>query len=163
MAGRLTMNLALLLVVLGVGWLLWPAPRPMPQVTFNLVDGTTLHSGDLRGKSVLVNFWSVSCEVCLRDMPRLARLQQSLRDDNFLVLGVAVPHDPPPAVISTVDRLKPGYPIALDVHGEIASAFGGVEVTPTSFLIAPDGNINFSEHGPLDETRVRATLLTFKD
>ena len=35
-------------------------------------------------------------------------------------------------------------------------------MTPTSYLIGPDGNINFSERGPLDETRVRATLLTFQ-
>jgi len=162
MARRLVTNLVLVLAVIGAAWLFWPDDRPMPEVTFNLIDGRTLHSSELRGRSLLINFWSVSCEVCLRDMPRLSRLQESLPEKDFLVIGVALPQDPPPAVISTAARLDPGYPIALDVHGEVARAFGGIQVTPTSFLIAPDGRINFSERGPLDETRVRATLLTFQ-
>lgn len=162
MASRLLINLLLPLLVLGAVWLLWPSAKPMPEVTFNLIDGRTLKSSDLRGKSVLLTFWSVSCEVCLRDMPRLSQLNESLQDQQFMVLGVAVPQDPPAAVLDTVARLDPGYPIALDVHGEVAAAFGGIKVTPTSYLIAPDGSINFSEHGPLDETRVRATLLTFQ-
>jgi peroxiredoxin len=162
MGSRIASTLLPLLVLLGVVWLLWPNPRPMPDVSFSLVDGKTLSNSDLRGKSVLLNFWSVSCEVCLRDMPRLSRLHDSLQDDNFMVLGVAVPHDPPPAVVSTVKDLAPSYPIALDVHGEIARSFGGIQVTPTSFLITPDGMIHSSERGPLDETRLRATLLTFQ-
>ena len=109
---------------------------------------------------MLVSFWSVTCDVCLRDMPKLTRLQDSLRDEGLLVIGVAVAHDPPPAVIALVDKLKPGYDIALDVHGEISKAFGHVKVTPTVFLVDAAGNIRYSERGPLDETRIRATLLT---
>lgn len=161
-SGRASSHLLIVLALLAAGWLLWPTSRPMPEVSFNLIDGRTLHSSELRGKSLLITFWSVSCEVCLRDMPRLTQLQESLQDADFMVIGVAVPYDPPAAVISTVERLKPGYPVALDVHGEVAKAFGDVKVTPTSFLITPDGRINSSEHGPLDETRVRATLLTFR-
>ncbi len=51
--------------------------KPMPEVTFNLLDGRNCTAADLRGKSVLINFWSVSCEICLRDMPRLTRLQET--------------------------------------------------------------------------------------
>jgi peroxiredoxin len=129
---------------------------------FNLLDGRTLHSADLRGKSVLINFWSVSCEVCLRDMPRLTRLHETMEEHGFMVIGVAVPHDPPAAVIGVVEKLEPAYPIALDVHGEISKGFGGIKVTPTTYLVGPDGNINYSERGTLDETRIRATVLTFQ-
>ena len=151
---------AIAVVALGV-WLMVPEDRPMPTVTFNLTDGGTLHSDELRGKSVLVNFWSVSCEICMRDMPRLKAMQANLAEQNFSIIGVAMSHDPPPAVIATVDGLQPGYPIALDVHGEIGRVFGDVRVTPTTFLIDPLGNIRYSARGPLDETRIRATLLSF--
>ena len=87
---------------------------------------TKLRSSDLRGKSLLVTFWSVDCEICPRDMPRLSRLHDSLKAQNFMVIGVAMPHDPPPAIIATVERQNPGYPIALDVHGEVNKAFGGI-------------------------------------
>ena len=154
-------SVATVLVVAAAAWLLWPNARPMPEVTFNLLDGRKIFSSELRGKSVLVNFWSVSCETCLNDIPQLTRLQDDMRDQGLVVIGVAVPHDPPPAVISAVEQLKPGFPIALDVHGEVSAAFGGIKVTPTNFLVDPDGNISFSERGPIYEPRIRATLLTF--
>ncbi|MCB1791850.1 MAG: TlpA family protein disulfide reductase [Gammaproteobacteria bacterium] len=159
--GRVTSLLAGLVVIATSAWLLWPNTRPMPAVTFNLVDGGRIDSADLRGRSLLVNFWSVSCTTCLRDMPRLAALQQSLPAEKLSVIGVAMPYDPPPAVMTTVARLQPTYPIAFDVHGELSRAFGDIRVTPTSFLIDPSGNIRYAERGQLDETRVRATLATF--
>lgn len=152
---------AVALAAIALAWFFWPDARPMPETTFHLTDGRTLPSGKLRGRSVLINFWSVSCDVCLRDMPTLTRLHESLSGENFMVLGVAAPHDPPPAVVAMVERLQPGYPIALDVHGEVSAAFGGIEVTPTSILVRPDGTISHTERGPINETRIRATLLTF--
>lgn len=146
----------------GALWLLMPVDRPMPQVTFTLTDGSTIDSSELRGKSVLLTFWSVSCDICLRDMPRLSAIHDSLKDQQFTVIGVAMPHDPPAAIMATVDKLAPSYPIALDVQGDINRAFGDIRVTPTTFLIRPDGNIALNERGALNETRMRATLLTFK-
>ena len=155
----------LLLLAIGVaGWLLWPDPQPMPDTTFNLTDGRTLHSGDLRGKSVLMNFWSVACPTCRRDIPTLTRLHDDgLGGKGLMVIGVASAQDPPPVILSALEQLQPGYPIALDVHGTVEAAFGGIDATPTNFLISPDGRIRYVERGPLDEQRIRATLLTFKE
>ena len=159
-AGRVTGTIFVIaMLALGI-WALLPGERPMPAVTFTLTDGSTIDSADLRGKRVLLNFWSVSCTICLRDMPRLKVLHESLADQGFTVIGIAMHYDPPPAVIDVVKRLQPGYPVALDVHGDLARAFGGVNATPTSFLIDAAGNIRESLRGALDETRIRATLLT---
>ena len=147
-------------VALGL-WLVWPAHQPMPPVTFNLLDGRKLTTDELRGRPLLINFWSVSCPICLHDMPALTRLQNTMQDDDLMVIGVAMPYDPPPAVIDLVNKLAPGYPIALDVHGEISQAFGDIQATPTNFLIAPDGSIRLFDRGPIDEVRIRATVLTF--
>ena len=155
-------SLVAVLALAGGVWFLASGTRPMPEVSFNLTDGRILHSTDLRGRSVLVNFWSVSCEVCLRDAPTLARLRQEMQEHGLEIIGVAMPHDPPPAVMAMVERLAPPYPIALDVNGDLNRAFGGVQVTPTNILVGPDGNINYSERGPVDETRLRATVLTFQ-
>lgn len=162
MSKQILPTAAAVLIVLAGIWLMSSSARPMPEVTFNLVDGRTLHTADLRGQPALINFWSVSCEVCLHDMPVLSRLQETLKDHGLMVIGVAAPYDPPPAVIATAEKLAPAYPISLDVHGEVSKAFGDIRVTPTSFLIDPDGNINYSGRGPIDETRIRATLLTFQ-
>ena len=157
----LMISVAVAFSAIAAAWLLWPEAEPMPETSFHLTDGRILASSELRGRSVLINFWSVSCEVCLQDMPTLTRLHESLAAKNFMVLAVAAAHDPPPAVISMVERLQPGYPVALDVHGEISAAFGGIETTPTSILVRPDGKISDTHRGPIDEMRIRATLLTF--
>lgn len=161
MIKRLLPALGMAAIVVAGVWYMRSSTQPMPAVAFTTTDGNTVDSSSLRGKSVLVNFWSVSCAICLRDMPHLTRLQESLGQDKFQIIGVALPSDPPPAVMSTAAKLAPGYPLALDVHGEINQAFGGVDVTPTSFLIDPQGNIRLKTHGPLDENRLRATMLTF--
>jgi thiol-disulfide isomerase/thioredoxin len=157
----LMISVAVAFSAIAAVWLFWPEAEPMPETSFHLTDGRILASSELRGRSVLINFWSVSCEVCLQDMPTLTRLHESLAAENFMVLAVAAAHDPPPAVISMVERLQPGYPVALDVHGEISAAFGGIETTPTSILVRPDGKISDTHRGPIDEMRIRATLLTF--
>ncbi len=161
MMQKLLTALVMAAAVVGGMWLMRSSSQAMPEVTFTTTDGRTIDSRSLRGRSVLVNFWSVSCEICLRDMPHLTRIQSSLGDEKFEIIGVALPNDPPPAVMSVTQKLAPGYPIALDVHGEINSAFGGVDVTPTSFLVDPEGNIRLKTRGPIDEARLRATLLTF--
>jgi peroxiredoxin len=154
-------SLVATVLVLGAAvWLLWPAQRTVPSVTFTLTDGTQLATGDLRGQPLLVNFWSVSCDICLRDMPKLTRLATTLDERGLHVIGVAMHYDPPPAVIGVVERIGPGFPIALDVHGEAARAFGGVDATPTTFLLDRDGGVALHTQGPLDETRIRATFLT---
>ena len=162
MIARIAPTLVLAVAIGVTAWLFWPTTQPLPEVRFNLLDGRKLDSAELRGRPVLVNFWSITCAVCLRDMPRLTRLQESLADSDLLVIGVAMPHDPPPAVIDLVRQREPGYAIALDVHGEISRAFGDVQVTPTTFLIDAGGQIRYEARGPLDETRIRATLLTFQ-
>lgn len=154
----LMISVAIAFSAIAAAWHFWPEAQRMPEMSFHLTDGRTLTSSELRGRSVLINFWSVSCEVCLRDMPTLTRLHET---ENFTVLAVAAAHDPPPAVISTVARLQPGYPVAMDVHGEISAAFGGIEATPTNILVRPNGKISDTYRGPVDETRIRATLLTF--
>ena len=76
MTSRWLMNLVAAAVLAGAVWMLWPTSRPMPETTFNLLDGRTLRSSDLRGQSLLITFWSVNCETCMRDMPRLSRLDR---------------------------------------------------------------------------------------
>lgn len=149
-------------IALGVAvWTMLPDHKPMPDARFVLLDGRSINSAELRGRPVLVNFWSVTCGVCIRDMPRLSRLQTSMADRGLMVIGVALSSDPPPVIIDLIEEKAPDYAIALDVHGEVSAAFGDIRATPTTFLIDPAGRIRYTEQGPLNENRIRATLSTF--
>ena len=51
------------------------------------------------------------------------------------------------------------YPVALDIHAEAARAFGNVRLTPTSFLIAPDGRIVYRKSGETSMAKLRQDIL----
>ncbi|WP_242919639.1 TlpA family protein disulfide reductase [Pontibacter liquoris] len=51
--------------------------QPLPALTFKTMTGETIRTADLKGKVVLLNFWSVTCGPCLKEMPELNRLQQA--------------------------------------------------------------------------------------
>ena len=61
-----------------------------------------------------------------------------------------MPWDPPDEVVRLARARALPYPVALDVNGDIARAFGDVSATPTHFLIGPGGEIALRRTGALD-------------
>lgn len=133
------------------------APKA-PQVEFNLINGGKLPIQGLAGKAVIVNFWATSCQPCLEEIPQLTNLYRELRPQGLEIIGVAMPYDPPTRVLQFSQQHGIPYPIALDVHSQIVRAFGDVSLIPTSFLIAPNGNIVFHKTGVLDMGELRRTI-----
>jgi thiol-disulfide isomerase/thioredoxin len=126
-----------------------------PDEPFVLIDGRKLTSQTLRGGPVLVNFWATSCPTCIEEIPELVRLHRDYATRGLTVIGVAMPHDPPPAVINFSRERQIPYAIALDVEGRQASAFGKVRLTPTNILIDREGMIVARLQGRLDIDRTR--------
>lgn len=73
----------------------YAALRPVPAGDFQLrtLDGQKVHLSDLRGKVVLVNFWTTWCTACVSEMPVLIALQKK-RADNLVILGVSLDYVP---------------------------------------------------------------------
>jgi peroxiredoxin len=145
------------LVILALRWNSEQDP-PAPDVGFQLVDGRDLKMADLRGRPVLVSFWSTSCAQCLRDMPRLADLYRRLGPRGLEMIGVAMPFDRPDHVLEVARREALPYPVSLDVDGELSRAFGGIAATPTSILVDPDGMMVLRRVGPLDHVRLETRI-----
>jgi peroxiredoxin len=160
-AARATAALAALLGLILAGAALWRATGPQgaaPEVSFQLIDGRTVDLQGLRGRPVLVTFWSTTCGLCIREMPDLVRLYEQLSPRGLEIVGVAMPYDRPDRVVEMARSKGLNYPVALDVGGEITRAFGEIRGTPTSFLIDPDGNILFRRLGPLEPERLHRQL-----
>ena len=68
-------------------------------------------------------------------------------------------YDKPSHVLSMRKARNIPYPVALDIHGAAAQAFGNVRLTPTSFLISPDGRIVSQKIGEMDMPRLRNNIL----
>ena len=132
--------------------------RQAPDITFNIIDGRQIRMEDLRGRPVLVTFWATSCRTCLKEIPHLVSLHRELSGHGFALIGVAMAYDPPNRVLDLVRHRNLPYAIALDIDGAVARAFDQVTVTPTSFLIDPDGRIISQASGALDMNKLHAQI-----
>ncbi|MBT9569297.1 MAG: TlpA family protein disulfide reductase [Thiobacillus sp.] len=129
-----------------------------PAATFTTLEGKSIALADLRGKVVLVNFWATSCPGCIKEMPDMVETYKRYKDRGFEIVAVAMSYDPPSYVASFVKTRQLPFPVALDVNGDHARAFGKVQLTPTTFIIGKDGSILEQKLGELDFTRLNALL-----
>lgn len=152
---------AFALILIGALAYVWLSPQGLkqaPALSVRSLDGNAVELASLRGKPVLVTFWATSCTGCVKEIPHLIELYQEFAPQGLQLLAIAMSYDPPNHVIAMRDARKLPYTIALDIDGNAARAFGDVRLTPTSFLIAPDGRIVREKVGELDMDEVRAQL-----
>jgi peroxiredoxin len=149
---------AVLLTGLGSLWLAPGRLQQAPEISFTTLRGQHLSMASLRGRPVLVNFWASTCRGCLEEMPELVKLYKDFAPRGLAVIGIAMAYDPPDHVVALSKARNIPYPIALDINSKAARAFGDVGVTPTSFLIAPDGRVVHRKTGELDIHEVRQLI-----
>jgi len=149
-------------VLLAGAAVIWLGPErgdPAPDVTYNTLDGQTLTTAGLAGKPTLVTFWATTCVSCIQEMPHLMALYQELHPRGLQMIGVAMEYDPPKQVEALVKARQVNYPIALDTDGSVARAFGNVRLTPTTFLINPEGRISSQRIGEVDMDQLRDRII----
>ncbi len=157
----LVMTLLVLLLIAAAGYYRFMPPRldHVPDISLLSVDGAELQLAAYRGRPLLVTFWSVTCPSCVREIPHLIELYRELAPQGLEIIGIATAYDPPNQVLEMRKSRGMPYPISLDIHADAARAFGDVRVTPTSFLIAPDGRVVQRKIGRLDMTGLRREIL----
>lgn len=142
--------------------LLWFAPaglRAAPDISLVTLTGEKIALRDLRGQPVLVTFWATTCPGCIKEIPHLVELHEELAPKGLRIIGVAMSYDPPNQVMNLVNKRELPYTIALDLDGSAAKAFDDVRLTPSSFLIAPDGRIVKHKIGEMDMQAVKNRIL----
>lgn len=113
----------------------------VPDVTFTDLQGNKVSTADLRGRVVMVNFWATSCASCVKEMPDLAATYNKYKDRGLEFYAVAMRYDPPNYVLNFAQTRQLPFKVALDTQGELARAFGDVQLTPTTFVIDKQGHI----------------------
>ena len=126
-------------------------------LSFNTLSGSTIALNDVNGPT-LVNFWSTSCVICVKEMPHMADLYRELSPQGFELIAVAMPYDPPNEVLELSERQQLPFPVALDLNGEAVEAFESVQGTPTSFLIDRNGKLVERYIGALDLAELRVAV-----
>jgi len=130
----------------------------MPELSFKDIDGQQHHLSDYKGKPILVIFWATDCPGCIQEMPELIELHQHYADKGLTLIGVAMAHDSPKHIQAMRQDRQLPYLITWDKTGEFAQKFNRVRVTPTHFLIDPQGQIVMRKIGSLDMTSLKEKL-----
>ena len=129
-----------------------------PEISFNDIDGNQHTLSQYTDKPVLMIFWATDCPGCIEEMPQLNALYQDYADQGLTMIGVAMAHDSPEHISAMRMQRKLLYILTWDKTNEIASAFNRVRVTPTHFLIAPNGEIVMRKIGALNFQQLRSKL-----
>jgi cytochrome c biogenesis protein CcdA/thiol-disulfide isomerase/thioredoxin len=124
-----------------------------------------LTSEGLKGKVVVVDFWTYSCINCLRAIPYVRAWADKYASQGLVVIGVHTPEFAfernPDNVRTAVADLQIGYPVAVDSKYAIWRAFEN-HYWPAHYFIDADGRIrhhHFGEGGYDESERVIQQLL----
>ena len=122
----------------------------------------------LRGKVVVLDFWTYSCVNCLRTLPHVKAWYESYRDRGLVVVGVHTPEfafeRDPGNVQAAVERLGIEYPVALDNDYGTWDAWRN-RYWPAKYFIDRRGHVRYAHFGEGDyeeSERVIRTLLAEK-
>lgn len=143
------------------------SPFKVPEITgeHQWINSKPLTFEQLRGKVVLVDFWTYSCINCIRNNPHLVKWYNAYKDKGLVVIGVHAPEFAFEQKLSNVQQAvkQQGipYPVVLDNQYAIWGAFGN-NSWPTSYLIDANGNVRRihdgeGEYGD-EETAIRQLL-----
>ena len=147
-----------------------PVIGPAPEFTetedwFNTPGDMPLTLASLRGRVVLVDFWTYTCINCIRTLPYLKAWDAAYRKDGLTIVGVETPefafeHDAG-NVANAIDQFGLHYPVVQDNKAGTWNAYGN-ESWPADYLIDANGQVRYGAIGEGDydktETAIRALL-----
>ena len=109
---------------------------------------TTLEN--LRGRVVLVDFWTFGCYNCRNTLPTLKRFDAAYRDKGLSIVGV---HTPESDYEKQFDKIQSAvksngikYPVITDTNGDTWRSFG-IEAWPTVIILDKQGRIRYKHIG----------------
>ena len=120
------------------------------QHWFNTPGDKPLTLRSLRGRVVLVDFWTYSCINCLRTLPYLTAWDRTYRKDGLTIVGVHSPEFPfekdAGNVAEAIERNGIEYPVAQDNDLATWNAYGN-QYWPSEYFIDAKGKVRFAHFG----------------
>jgi peroxiredoxin len=118
--------------------------KEIPEFTAITISGDTIEMNELKGKVVVINFWSIDCRPCIAELPGLNKLVKDYKESNIVFLAITWE-----AVNRVRKDFQPKYkfdfvivPDALNIIDKIAASG-----YPTTYIIDRKGIIKAAWNG----------------
>jgi len=116
----------------------------------NWFNSAPLNISDLRGKVVLVNFWTYGCSNCVATLPHVTELYAKYRDRGLVIVGIHTPEFPFERSASNVQaalkRHGITYPVAQDNDSKTWEAYHN-QYWPSQYIVDQHGKIVLHHDG----------------
>jgi peroxiredoxin len=135
--------------------------KPIPDFTVTLLTGESLTLSDLRGKVVLVDFWSTNCAPCVKEIPAIKNVYTQYHLQGFEIIGISLDVDLEKltAFVRENDMQWPIVCSGKSLLDETVQLYN-VNAQPSLWLVDREGILRFFDvRGESLEEAVRGLLL----
>lgn len=116
----------------------------------NWINSNPLTLAELKGKVVLVDFWTYSCINCIRTLPYVTNWYNKYKDQGFVVIGIHAPEFEFEKINSNVEKAVKlyniHYPVAQDNGFATWRAYSN-QFWPAHYLIDKNGDVVYTHFG----------------
>jgi len=123
------------------------------QEWFNTPGGAPLTMASLRGKVVLIDFWTYSCINCIRTQPYLKALYAKYHDKGLEIVGVHTPEFPfekdAGNVMDAVESAGLDYPVVQDNDYTVWDSYAN-QYWPAEYFVDANGKVRYARFGEGD-------------
>ncbi len=142
-----------------------PMPTSAPAPEFagieKWLNSDPLTMQQLRGKVVLVDFWTYTCINCVRTLPYVKSWYDKYRSQGLVVVGVHTPEYPfersTSNVAAALKKYDIRYPVAQDNRYTTWNAYNN-QFWPAAYLIDKKGQVVYTHFGEGDYQETEATI-----
>ncbi len=127
--------------------------RRVPDFELPDLNGKRVSMKSLRGKTVVLNFWTKTCRPCLEEMPSIAELADIWKDDrDKVVLTITTDESAADAraTMKAVLGREPPFGVLVDADSAVVGELFGTKLFPETWVIDPQGIIRARFDGPRD-------------
>ena len=127
--------------------------HPAPAFSgINVQNGNTVDNASLKGKVVVLDFWSSWCTSCQLEAADFASVYRQYANKPVVFVGMAI-WDQTGDVLRFLNNYNVTYPVIIDAKGTTAVDYG-VRGVPEKYFIDQNGNVVRKITGPIDPTKL---------